>query len=165
MQVFLPERDFNLVAQQLDTKRLVKQLLEGRQIMTILVGENKTKAWTNHPAVRMFDGHPTTLYNYLAAIRKEMDHRGYKWEKNWNEIQRMSDENETSSGLPGWMLDEDSFHHVLTTHRGRLYEKAPELYPQYRIEYEMYLRYVCCPGKCTYYWPSHKMLGSLKESK
>ena len=154
MQVFLPESDFDIAAQQLDTKRLVKQLLEGRQIMTILVGESKSNAWRNHPAVRMFDGHPIALYNYLAAIRKEMERREYKWEKNWHEIERMA-EGITYTGLPNWMVDEDTFYHVLTTHRGRLYEKAPELYPQYRAEYEIYQNYVCCPGKCTYYWPTH----------
>lgn len=158
MQVFLPEPDFNYTAQQLDTKRLVKQLLEGRQIMTILVGENKTKAWTNHPAVRMFNGKPMALYHYLSAIRKEMQSRGYKWEKNWYEIQRMASEHITETGLPSWMLDDDAFYHVIVTHRGRLYEKAPELYPQYRTEYEMYLDYVCCPGKCTYFWPTHKLI-------
>lgn len=154
MQVFLPESDFDNAAKQLDTKRLVKQLLEGRQIMTILVGESKSNAWRNHPAVRMFDGHPIALYNYLAAIRKEMERREYKWEKNWHEIERMA-EGITDTGLPNWMVNEDTFYHVLTTHRGRLYEKAPELYPQYRAEYEIYQNYVCCPGKCTYYWPTH----------
>jgi len=154
MQVFLPESDFDDAAQQLDTKRLVKQLLEGRQIMTILVGESKSNAWRNHPAVRMFSGHPIALYNYLAAIRKEMERREYKWEKNWHEIERMANGVE-DTGLPKWMVDKDTFYHVLTTHRGRLYEKAPELYPQYRAEYEIYQNYVCCPGKCTYYWPTH----------
>jgi hypothetical protein len=154
MQVFLPEPDFDNAAKQLDTKRLVKQLLEGRQIMTILVGESKSNAWRNHPAVRMFDGHPITLYNYLSAIRNEMERREYKWEKNWHEIERMA-EGITDTGLPNWMVNKDTFYHVLTTHRGRLYEKAPELYPQYRAEYEIYQNYVCCPGKCTYYWPTH----------
>ena len=37
MQVFLPERSFSESASVLDQKRLVKQLLEGRQIMTIHV--------------------------------------------------------------------------------------------------------------------------------
>ena len=157
MQVFLPEKDFYAAAAVLDTKRLVKQLLEGRQLMTLLVGENKTNAWINHPAKRMFDGHPSALYVYLAAIRYEMQVRGYKWEKNWSEIDRMMRENMQPFSLPKWMHDEYTVQSVVTTHRGRLYEKAPELYPQYRIEYEMYKDYVCC-DKCTYYWPSHKLL-------
>jgi hypothetical protein len=152
MQVFLPEADFDDAALNLDNKRLLKQLLEGRQIMTILVGESKSNAWRNHPAVKMFDGYPYALYTYLAAIRNEMQRRQYKWEKNWNEIERMS-EGIINTGLPEWMLDDSAFYRVLTTHRGRLYEKAPDLYPQYRAEYETYQEYVCCPGKCTYYWP------------
>lgn len=153
MQVFLPERDFDAVAVSLDRARLIKQLLEGRQIMTILVGENKSKAWTNHPAVKMFRGHPMALFTYLSSIRKEMQHRGYKWENNWSEIERMALENAVPSGFPQWMRDNDTFSRVITTHRGRLYEKAPELYPQYRVEGEFYRNHVCCPGKCTYYWP------------
>lgn len=157
MQVFLPEKDFYHSASVLDQKRLVKQLLEGRQIMTILVGENKTKAWTNHPAVRMFSERHSALFAYLVAIRDEMQARGYKWENNWNEIQRMMDENPQEYSLPEWMNDEYTISSVLTTHRGRLYEKAPELYPQYRAEYEVYKDYVCC-DRCTYHWPTHRLM-------
>ena len=38
MQVFLPEKSFTESAKVLDQKRLVKQLLEGRQILTVLAG-------------------------------------------------------------------------------------------------------------------------------
>lgn len=161
MQVFLPERDFYDAAAVLDQKRLVKQLLEGRQIMTILVGENKTKAWTNHPAVRMFSGCHSALYVYLAGIRYEMQKRGYKWENNWIEIERMMRSNMQPFSLPNWMKDEYTVSSVVTTHRGRLYEKAPELYPQYRIEYEVYKDYVCCE-KCTYHWPTHRAMWGLE---
>ena len=157
MQVFLPEKDFYASAAVLDRARLVKQLLEGRQIMTILVGENKSKAWTNHPAVRMFDGHHSALFVYLASIRYEMHKRGYKWETNWSEIQRMMKENMQPFSMPRWMYDTETVHSVVTTHRGRLYEKAPELYPQYRLEYEMYKDYVCC-DRCTYHWPTHRLI-------
>lgn len=157
MQVFLPERSFWDSAANLDQKRLVKQLLEGRQIMTILVGENKSNAWTNHPAVRMFKGHHAALYSYLFAIRTEMENRGYRWENNWAEIDRMMNDNYQIYSLPKWMHDEYTVNSVVTTHRGRLYEKAPELYPQYKLEYEVYKDYVCCPGKCTYHWVSHKL--------
>ncbi len=157
MQVFLPERSFWDSAAALDQKRLVKQLLEGRQIMTILVGENKSNAWTNHPAVRMFRGHHAALYVYLAAIRYEMHLRGYSWQKNWAEIERIMKSNMQPYSLPKWMHNEYTVNSVVTTHRGRLYEKAPELYPQYRLEYEVYKDYVCC-DKCTYHWPTHKLL-------
>ena len=157
MQVFLPERDFYAAASVLDQKRLVKQLLEGRQIMNILVGESKSNAWKNHPAVRMFAGHHSALYVHLAAIRYEMQKRGYKWENNWSEIERMMKNNMQPFSLPGWMKDERTVASVVITHRGRLYEKAPELYPQYRVEYEFYGNHVCC-DKCTYHWPTHKLI-------
>jgi len=157
MQVFLPEKDFYAAAAVLDQKRLVKQLLEGRQIMTILVGENKTKAWTNHPAVRMFKGHHSALYSYLSSVRDEMEVRGYKWEKNWAEISRMMSSNPQSFSLPRWMQDEYTLNSVITTHRGRLYEKAPDLYPQYEPEFNVYRQYVCCE-RCTYHWPVHRLI-------
>ena len=157
MQVFLPERDFYAAAEVLDQKRLVKQLLEGRQIMTILVGESKSNAWKNHPAVRMFAGHHSALYVYLAAIRYEMHKRGYKWEKNWSEIERMMKNHMQPFSLPRWMKDENTISSVVITHRGRLYEKAPDLYPQYRVEYEFYRNHVCC-DRCTYHWPTHKLM-------
>jgi len=157
MQVFLPERDFSKSASVLDQKRLVKQLLEGRQIMTILVGENKSNAWVNHPAVRMFKGHHAALYSYLFAIRTEMENRGYKWENNWAEIERMMHDNYQHYSLPNWMQDESTITSVVITHRGRLYEKAPELYPQYIAEYQIYRNHVCC-DRCTYHWPTHKLI-------
>lgn len=155
MQVFLPEPDFNECARVLDQKRLVKQLLEGRQIMTILVGENKSNAWVNHPAVKMFSGAHSLLFLYLSSIRYEMQTRGYKWKNNWTEIERMMRENMQPLTYPAWMKSDQHINNVITTHRGRLYEKSPELYPQYRVEYEMYKDYVCC-DRCTYWWPSHR---------
>lgn len=157
MQVFLPEESFAKCAEALDQKRLVKQLLEGRQIMTILAGESPSGAWKNHPAVKMFAGHEITLYNYLKAIRNEMDLRGYKWENNWSVIKdtfKRNFSNQDKYLTPDWMQDE-RFIKVVTTHRGRLYEKAPELYPQYNKEYKIFKNYVCCPDKCTYFWVTH----------
>ena len=158
MQVFLPENSFADCAKVLDTKRLVKQLLEGRQIMTILANESPGGAWKNHPAVKMFAGYEASLYNYLKAIRNEMDLRGYKWEKNWEVIKdtyKRNFSNQDRYSTPGWMQD-DRFIKVVMTHRGRLHQKAPELYPQYKKESEVFMDYVCCPDKCTYYWATHK---------
>ena len=80
MQVFLPHEDFTEAASVLDQKRLVKQLLEGRQILAAIAGE--TKGWVNHPATRMFRNSPNTLVAYLRAIAVEMGVREYKWENN-----------------------------------------------------------------------------------
>lgn len=155
MQVFLSEYTFPEAALVLDTKRLVKQLLEGRQIMTILAGESPSGAWKNHPAVKMFRGNEDSLYRYLMAIREEMKHRGYKWEKNWQVIEETFDRNFDHNDIdPEWMTS-DEFDKVVITHRGRLYAKAPELYPQYETEYNIHRDYVCCEN-CQYYWVAHK---------
>lgn len=158
MQVFLPERTFSECAESLDTKRLVKQLLEGRQIMTILAGESPSGAWRNHPAVKMFKGSERTLFAYLYAIKEEMNERGYKWELNWSHIYDTYLRNfiDQKQDTPSWMLNSE-FDKVVVTHRGRLYEKAPELYPQYKKEYNIYKDYVCC-NTCTYYWVTHNSM-------
>ena len=156
MQVFLPDSSFAVCAEVLDTKRLVKQLLEGRQIMTVLADESPSGAWKNHPAVKMFKGHERTLFSYLYAIKEEMRERGYKWELNWNVIYDIYMRNfiQGKQEAPEWMLN-DEFKNVVITHRGRLHEKAPELYPQYKSEYNIYRDYVCCE-RCNYYWATHK---------
>ncbi len=153
MQVFLSEYTFQESAKALDTKRLVKQLLEGRQIMTVLAGESA--GWKNHPAVKMFAGHERTLYAYLYAIKDEMKSRGYKWENNWEVIQNtyMKYFLSGQQDVPSWM-NTDEFDKVVITHRGRLHAKAPELYPQYELEYNTYRDYVCCE-RCNYYWVTH----------
>lgn len=157
MQVFLPEANFAKCAKVLDTKRLVKQLLEGRQIMNVLAGESTTKGWHNHPAVKMFTGYEKTLYQYLKAIRDEMQSRNYKWENNWSVIQDLYDRHfaDDPQAAPHWMVDNEEFARVLTTHRGRLWEKNPEHYAQYKDEGRVFMKYVCCPDKCTYYWTTH----------
>lgn len=160
MQVFLPEKSFVDSAQALDYRRLVKQLLEGRQIMTVLAGEQTSRGWVNHPAVKMFKGYERALYAYLFAIKDEMHARGYKWEKNWDVIQDTYIRNFISQDtfLPPWMEDEELFNKVIITHRGRLWEKDPIHYEEYQPEGQYFMDYVCCPGKCTYYWATHKEL-------
>lgn len=157
MQVFMSEFVFDDTAQVLDTKRLVKQLLEGRQIMSVLAGEQNGNGWKNHPAVRMFEGYEKALYAYLKAIKNEMQTRGYKWEKNWEVIEDLYSrhfKNETQ-GYPLWMRDPETWKRVMITHRGRLWEKDPAHYAHYEGEGHIFMDYVCCPGKCTYYWPTH----------
>lgn len=158
MQVFLSEPTFQSSAQVLDTKRLVKQLLEGRQIMTVLAGEQNGNGWKNHPAVKMFEGYETALYAYLRAIKNEMIARGYKWEKNWAVIQDIHDRHYKNElqGYPHWMSDPELWNRVMITHRGRLWEKDPVHYADYEPEGRIFMQYVCCEDKCTYYWPTHK---------
>lgn len=150
MQTFLPEYNFVDCATVLDGKRLLKQLLEGRQIMAALSGNSK--GWTNHPATNMWRDHGGMLYIYLSHIRDEMESRGYKWENNWHEIEIMyhtyfKDE----KSFPSWMTSYE-YEFVINTHRANLYIKAPEIYSHYMLESMDYRKYVCC-DRCNYYWP------------
>ena len=152
MQVFLPHEDFTETASVLDQKRLVKQLLEGRQILAAIAGE--TKGWVNHPATKMFRNSPNTLVAYLRAIAVEMGVREYKWENNWSVIQKYSEQlKNLDTGRPSWMYGEE-FDKVITTHRANLYIKAPDLYPQFKSAVDVYRPMVCCDA-CNYYWPTH----------
>jgi hypothetical protein len=155
MQVFLPEQSYRSCAQVLDQKRLVKQLLEGRQILSALAGE--TKGWVNHPATRMFAGAEDQLLVYLSYIKDEMARRGYKWENNWTIITSTFNKyfTDVEFDWPDYLKPGHPENlRLITTHRGRLYEKAPELYPQYEWESKTYRDLVCC-DKCNYYWPTH----------
>ena len=55
MQIFIPYSSPIKVAKCLDPKRLNKQIIECDQIIKAIKGE--TKAWTNHPVVKMYSGH------------------------------------------------------------------------------------------------------------
>jgi len=154
MQVFMSEYTFEESARVLDNKRLVKQLLEGRQILAALAGQ--TKGWRNHPATKMFEGYESALFDYLYYVAKEMEERGYKTENNWNEIMRLRGGIDCENGysMPPWFNDRATLHSVVTTHRRSLYNKAPELYPQYEYEASIGAGLVCCDS-CNYYWPTH----------
>lgn len=153
MQTFLPESDFDLIAQSLDSKRLMKQRIENFQILKSLAGLYESGAWSNHPAVRMWDGHEDWLLLYNESIIKEVIKRGYKdttreqfikvyWDNFWG----------VESDKP-WWLDLEELHY---SHKGRLYEKDPEHYWFYS-EFADYrnIGYVCC-DTCNYFWPTHK---------
>ena len=154
MQVFLPESDFRATAQSLGQKRLVKQLLEGRQILAAMAGQ--TKGGVNHPATRMWKGHETQLVSYLSEIAAEMGTRKYKWQDNWNVIHKTFYDNFDGGTIryPDWWYDSRR-ERVIHTHRANLFIKAPELYPQYEEYSKTYRDLVCC-DRCNYYWPTHE---------
>jgi hypothetical protein len=152
VQVFLPHKNFTESARALDQKRLVKQLLEGRQILAAIAGDSK--GWVNHPATKMFRYSPNTLVAYLHAIATEMGMRGYKWENNWSFIEKYAQQlRNFDFGKPSWMHGTE-FDKVIITHRANLYLKAPDLYPQYESAVDIYRPLVCCES-CNYYWPTH----------
>lgn len=163
MQTFLTHSDFNETAKMLDSKRLNKQLLEGRQIFNLLTYRTGG-AWSNHPATLMWKGYERMFYQYLCAIYNECNNRGIKTDKNWAAIQEMynsiSFQYNTSPNVltPWWMTDAEMLLRIIQTHRANLYKKDPEYYYEYEINAKLYDemrdRLVCC-DKCNYCWASH----------
>lgn len=176
MQTFLSEPTFRASAQALDSKRLNKQLLEGRQMLNALAGNQK--GFVNHPATLMWKGHEHAFMSYLASVVIEMAERGIEYANNWRECLRIHGEKwygdgRPTNGTPEWFTGE-SKQRIITTHRANLYLKDPDYYAHYApeaIEYQQTLdtnplEMVCCdkrrrvPGKtglqpCGYYWPTH----------
>ena len=77
MNTFLPFDDFDKCAKTLDSKRLLKQVVETKQILDILGG--KTSKWIKHPAVKMWVGHEECLKLYFNSLFEESLCRGINW--------------------------------------------------------------------------------------
>lgn len=151
MQTFLPEYTFAASAAVLDNKRLNKQLLEGRQILSALL---TGKGWIHHPATKMWAGSEWWLVQYCLAVKEECDRRGIRTEKNWSAILELTNYYILGMTEPTWLPNGRVDKRIMITHRGRLYEKDPLYYNKYSTEAGVYKEYVCCP-RCNYYWPVH----------
>lgn len=132
--------------------------------MSILAGE--TKAWANHPAVLMWKYHEFWLSQYSAAIRDELNSRGYRWEDNWRVLLETYEKHfakyNCGQDAPSWLEDE----RVADSHKASLYRKAPDYYPEFAdavltsCHPAPYTR-VDAKGRkvktkaCTYAWPTH----------
>jgi len=119
MQTFLPYQDFARSAQVLDMRRLGKQRVEVLQILTTLL--TGRKAWSNHPAVRMWKGHEDTLAHYGLIVCREWQGRGFK-DTCHDKILDMSGDIHWDSGPP-WLTDE-----FCRAHQSNLIRKMPEHY-------------------------------------
>lgn len=151
MQTFVPFEDFVASASVLDSKRLNKQLLEGRQIYGILSSGKRSGAWVNHPAVKMWRCYDNGLYAYLGAIKDECVSRGIQTEKNWTAIEEMHEWNwnrGSNTVMPPWWGD----NRVHESHRNNLYVKDSIYYAQF-VDAQ---RTVCC-DRCNYFWPTHTL--------
>jgi hypothetical protein len=152
MQTFVPYADMLESAAVLDNKRLNKQLLEGRQIYSILANKRTKGGWVNHPAVKMWRNYDNALFEYLIAIKYECDERGISTEKNWDAIQEMYDWNWDRGDniiMPPWWGDE----RVHQSHRNNLYNKDPEFYAEF-----VHDEAISCCDKCSYVWPTHLLM-------
>lgn len=134
MNTFISDYNLTKNAANLDGKRLFKQLLEGKQILNILVNGDKIKkkGWKNHPAVLQWKNYEIGLFWYLRRIWQECQNRGIALDSQlFNECQKLIlsikkggayiDCDETNKKvakfiLPKWWGRAD----ILISHRSRL---------------------------------------------
>lgn len=154
MQTFLPSGSPVFAAQALDNKRLNKQILEGYQILKVLATNGK--AWRNHPAVLMWEGHEGALVDYVREMIVEAKHRGIKTENNEANINSLVNSyyHQWDNSQPAWMQDKQKLGRIVATHRANLYRKDPIYYAEYAPAVNHKLNKPCCDG-CNYYWPTH----------
>lgn len=158
MQTFLPYKDFDMSAQALDNKRLNKQILEGYQILKVLSSNDPFAAWRNHPAVKMWRGSETWLWNYVMSMVAQADERGIKTDKNMENLLALQKSEGSHWGLnePKWYSDVVAMDRLTTSHKANLYNKDSMYY------FDFY-KFVaesnpCCPERkvpCKYYWVTH----------
>ena len=120
MQTFLPY-SFTVSAAALDNKRLVKQVVEVKQILAAC--ENPRAAWGNHPIVRMWRGYESNLAYYGFRMCAEYKTRFHKAHTLAMYFHEKIHEN-VSSLLPPW-YGVPQFHQ---SHRLALYYKDPVFY-------------------------------------
>jgi hypothetical protein len=152
MQTFLPyAEDYQANAKCLDNKRLGKQRVEGYQILKALLGESK--GWVNHPATRMWKGNEYQLFLYQYEICMEWVGRNFKDTVLVSITELVTKHNvQVNNNLPEWMTNPA----IKITHQANLFIKDPIFYEYFADQTKVYKDYICCPDKCTYYWPLHK---------
>ncbi len=127
MQTFLPYEDFKASAEVLDDDRLCKQLNEGFVILKSCI--SPLGGWPHHSVTRQWRGHEMTLWDYMHAIKSEMESRdtvspgrGFDiWERITDLSFEIFDLTRTAhSTTPVWLGD-PMFH---AAHRGNLVRKG-----------------------------------------
>jgi hypothetical protein len=153
MQTFLPYKDFTKSANVLDSKRLNKQILEGYQILKVLNSDDPRAAWRNHPAVKMWRGSETHLYDYILSMANVATLRGIKTDKNLENIETLRNATLQNWGTkkPFWIKNKSIVDRLTESHRANLYRKDPEFY----FEFKDNEANPCC-DKCQYYWVTHE---------
>ena len=124
MQTFLPDANFQRSAGYLDYRRLGKQRIETKQILTTLFHGG---GWARHPAVQMWKGKERALCHYGIAICDEWIYRGYSdyTRKFFTDI--LGAGVDAPYDLPWWVGDE-RFHQ---SHRSNLLRKDPQHYRRF----------------------------------
>lgn len=143
MQTFLTGNSFVATAKVLDNKRLNKQALEGWQILMNLLeldpqGNRRIpKGWSNHPAVKMWRGSETALYQYIQQMVIEWKSRGYnstigdKAKATILRAHELGIIDSTVMHFPNWMQDTNFYNQLTSSHRTALLNKNYEWYSQF----------------------------------
>lgn len=137
MQTFLPYSDFERCAKVLDNKRLGKQRVEAYQILLCLEKPNR---WINHPAVKMWKGYESKLYQYVLTMCCEWVNRGFN-DSILNKVNRFARTPYFLNPIPPW-LGNKVLH---ASHRSNLLRKDQVWYGQFNWKE---------PNDLPYYWPT-----------
>ena len=109
---------------ELDNKRLGKQRVEAKQIHMALTGESR--AWRNHPATIMWEGHESALATYGRKVCETWIDRGYDDSlTEWFADRERATENHAP---PWWMTDSKVRHALLLSHTSNLLRKDFDYY-------------------------------------
>lgn len=162
MQTFIPlaTDDYQAMAKTLDNKRLNKQALEGWQILMTLLeldpqGDyRKPRGWVNHPAVRMWRGHESSLFMYVIEMVNEWQSRGFNSTIGVKALQTMqvAYENaltEVEPTPPSWMVNLEQLEAMASTHRKALLVKDYSWYSQFNWPEDTGVE----PTEYEYIWP------------
>lgn len=162
MQTFIPlaTTDYQAIAKTLDNRRLNKQALEGWQILMTLLeldpqGNHRIpKGWVNHPAVKMWRGHESSLYMYVLEMVEEWKSRGFNstiGDKATKTIRVAWDNvlTDVEPTVPEWMSNTDELEVIASTHRQALLVKDYEWYSQFDWPEDTGV----APTEYTYVWP------------
>jgi hypothetical protein len=176
MQTFLANTSsFKRTASELDNKRLNKQALEGWQILMNLLqldpqGEYRAPhGWSNHPAVKMWRGSETALYQYIQQMVIEWKARGFnstigdKAKATMLRAQELNLVDITAVTSPAWMRDADTYNQLVSSHRVALLNKDYAWYSQFNWAEDSGVR----PDHYQYLWPSESgelVLGTLNAA-
>lgn len=162
MQTFVPlTKSFSDVARVLDNKRLNKQALEGWQILMTLLeldpqGNHRApKGWVNHPAVKMWRGYETALYQYIQQMVIEWKSRGFNSTIGDKAKATMLRAHELGLidikyiKFPSWVEDYNTYGEIASSHRTALLSKNYEWYSQFGWAEDPGFR----PETYEYIWP------------
>lgn len=150
MQIFIPYPSPIEVAKCLDPKRLNKQIIECGQIMKAIKGE--TKAWANHPVVKMYTSHLRWVKLYKDCLECYKD-------GNTDLAELLSAQADTFR--PSWMTEA-----LCRSHKRRLVAKDAQFYKAFWVYGISDINYYVVDNKVLGYTQGKKILTlSLEEFK